>query len=67
MSLKLSNASSTLMSIYQTMWYFQGSALYFLEAQVTNTSSQMYVDAMVWYFVFIIFVMYCIMPMPFKW
>ena len=27
----------------------------------------MYVDAMVWYFVFIIFIMYCIMPMPFKW
>ena len=55
------------MSTYQTKWYFQGSALYFLEAQVTNTNSQMYVDAMVWYFVFIIFVMYCIMPMPFKW
>ena len=27
----------------------------------------MYVDALVWYFIFIIFIMYCIMPMPFRW
>ena len=44
---------------------FQGCLFYYLESQADKL--QMYVDAMVWYFVFIIFVMYCIMPMPFKW
>ena len=39
--------------------------LYYLESQANKL--QMYVDAMVWYFVFIIFIMYCIMPISFKW
>ena len=43
----------------------QGILLYYMESQASKL--QMYVDAMVWYFMFIMFVMYCIMPIPFIW
>jgi hypothetical protein len=28
---------------------------------------QFYEEGMVWYFLFIIYTMYCILPIPFKW
>ena len=34
---------------------------------IRPTSQQLYGDAMVWYNMFIIFVMYCMLPVPVKW
>jgi adenylate cyclase 8 len=45
--------------------FVQGCGVYSIVGR--DLKEHMYVDAMVWYFIFIIFVMYCIMPMPFKW
>ena len=43
----------------------QSCAFYGLRAQIRPT--QLYGDAMVWYNMFIIFVMYCMLPVPVKW
>ena len=43
----------------------QSCAFYGLRGQIRPT--QMYGDAMVWYNMFIIFVMYCMLPVPVKW
>ena len=51
-------------------WLFlatQGCLVYVMETKAHLPAVPMFLDAMVWYIVFIIFVMYCIMPMPFTW
>ena len=45
----------------------QGCFFYGLSAHYYSNISQCYGEAMVWYYMFIIFVMYCMLPVPVKW
>lgn len=45
----------------------QGCFFYGLSALHSSNIGQSYGEAMVWYHMFIIFVMYCMLPVPVKW
>jgi len=47
------------------LFLIQGCVFYYMGTNETRL--QFYESAMVWYFIFIIYTMYCIMPVPFKW
>ena len=46
------------------LFLFAGCAFYVVLAQ--RTSVHLYGDMMVWYHMFVIFVMYCMLPVPVK-
>jgi hypothetical protein len=52
-------------SVIVLICIFKGCTFYGLRAH--ERPLQLYGDAMVWYNMFIIFVMYCMLPVPVKW